>query len=91
MEQACFDTLFNKSKWHDPSKERRRAVHMLAAGTSARGCDISIVQGADVSFTFQLSDPFGVFPLDLRAILSPPPPGWWFKGVDWEVGDENAR
>lgn len=78
MEQAALDVLFNKEIWHDPSKTRRELWIPIAATTSNKG-DLMIRQGSELSLKFQLFDDFGIFPMDLQAVLSSPPESWWFK------------
>ena len=79
MEQAAYDILFNKQKWHDPSSERRSTLAHYAATTEDRARDLQITKGRAAKLTFQVSDPFGAFPLDLKAILTSPPAEWWWK------------
>ncbi|MEJ2671493.1 MAG: hypothetical protein P8168_04670 [Deltaproteobacteria bacterium] len=78
MEQAALDVLFNKGKWHDPSRTRRQVWVPIAATTSAKG-DLMIRQGSELSTKFQLLDDFGVFPMDLQSVIQTPPESWWFK------------
>jgi hypothetical protein len=78
MEQASLDVLFNKETWHDPSRSRREIWVPSAATTSAKG-DLMIQQGSALALKFQLFDDFGVFPMDLQAVLKTPPESWWFK------------
>ncbi|HHL39805.1 MAG TPA: hypothetical protein ENJ37_04815 [Deltaproteobacteria bacterium] len=78
MEQAALDVLFNKEKWHDRSRSRRNLWAPIAATTSPTG-DLIIRQGSKLSVKGQLFDEFGVFPMDLNAIIQTPPENWWFK------------
>lgn len=83
MEQAAYDVLFNKKKWHDRSSERRQVWSPIAATTSPTG-SLVIKQGSEPKFMFQLFDEFGVFPKNLNAIINDPPNNWWCK-----MGDHN--
>ena len=78
MEQAAYDVLFNKLKWHDRSSERRQVWTPIAATTSADG-NIIVKQGSAPKISMQVIDEFGIFPKDLNAILTAPPDDWWAK------------
>lgn len=77
MEQAAFDVLFNKDEWHSPSSSRRSVLTHNAASTGDGELRASLGTAATISF--QLVDPFGVFPMDLTAFLNPPPASWWWQ------------
>jgi hypothetical protein len=81
MEQAVYDVLFNKKVWHDKSRERRDLWTPIAATTNSAN-NIIVKQGSEPSITFQIMDEFGVFPMNLNAILTPPPKDWWCKMSD---------
>ena len=78
MEQAAYDVLFNKLKWHDRSSERRQIWTPIAATTSDDG-DIVVKQGSAPKLSMQNIDEFGIFPKDLNAILTALPKEWWAK------------
>lgn len=79
LDQAAYEVLFNKKKWHDPSDERIEILRPRAATISSVRPDISMVAGSGVAFRFQISDPRGAFPLHLGGILTSPPPEWWWE------------
>ncbi|MGR3319687.1 MAG: hypothetical protein ACUZ8O_14565 [Candidatus Anammoxibacter sp.] len=85
MEQAAYDVLFNKKIWHDRSRERRQVWSPIAATTSATGGFV-VKQGSEPTFTFQLFDEFGIFPMHLNAVINDPPQNWWYK-----MGEQNAK
>ena len=78
MEQAAYDVLFNKKTWHNKSKERRQLWSPIAATTSESG-DLVIKQSSEPKIQFQIFDEFGVFPMNLNAIINSPPKNWWYK------------
>lgn len=84
MEQAAYDVLFNKKTWHDKSRERREVWSPIAATTSNTG-DLIIKQGSEPKIIMQIFDEFGVFPMNLTAIINDPPKNWWSK-----MSDQNA-
>ena len=84
MEQAAYDVLFNKKVWHDKSRERREIWTPIAATTNDAH-DLVVKQGSEPSIIFQVLDEFGVFPMNLNAILNPAPNEWWHK-----MSDKNA-
>lgn len=81
MEQAAYDVLFNKERWHDPSRVRRN-LWVPPAATTSIGGNLIIRQGSDPSLKLQLFDEFGIFPMDLQCVLTPPPATWWYKFPD---------
>lgn len=87
MEQAALDVLFNKETWRDRSRSRRTLWRPIAATTSPEG-GLILREGSTPSLTFQLFDEFGVFPLDLHAVLVKPPDSWWYR---FEAPDHEAR
>ncbi|MES9943410.1 MAG: hypothetical protein ABW080_00445 [Candidatus Thiodiazotropha sp.] len=84
MEQAAYDVLFNKKIWHDKSRERRDVWSPIAATTN-NAHDLIIKQGSEPSILFQVLDEFGVFPMNLNAILNPVPSEWWCKMSDQDA------
>ena len=62
--------------------------HALGTGSLSedQARDLRITQGRAAKLTFQVSDPFGAFPLDLKAILTSPPAEWWWKPQKGERG-----
>lgn len=79
MEQAAYDMLFNKAKWHDPSRERRSVYAFPCATTDAGSSALRLVQELAARFAFAMTDEWGVFPMNLQAVLSPTPEGWWCR------------
>jgi hypothetical protein len=78
IEQASYDVLFNKAEWHSPSRERRETLRHTVATTDMDSGNLQITQGRAASLEFQITDPFGAFPMALDAILTSPPEGWWW-------------
>jgi hypothetical protein len=85
IEQAAYDVLFNKSEWHSHSSERRETLRHTVA-TTDMDSSLQITQGRAANLELQITDPFGAFPMDLGAILTSPPEGWW-----WVEPAEPAR
>ena len=83
MEQAAYDVLMNKKVWHNSSRERR-SVWKPATSIISPTIDLSITRGKEASFSFQLLDGFGSYPMDLSAILKSPPKEWWYKEITKE-------
>jgi hypothetical protein len=79
MQQAAYDVLLNKKVWHSPSRERRRAYSLRCATTSTDGLSLRFTRGQEARFTFRETDPWGVFPRNFGADLSPAPEGWWIE------------
>lgn len=75
VEQAAYDVLFNKAEWRSISAERR-SIMTWHAGVG-RGDSFFITQGHTPKSTFQLMDPFGIFPKALFSIESRE--GWWAR------------
>lgn len=78
MEQAAIDVLFSKADWHCKSITRRQLYIPPAITSNSEGSGI-IKQGSTPTIKFQIFDEFGVFPLDLNAVITNPPKSWWFK------------
>ena len=78
IEQAAYDVLFNKEKWHDKSRERRDIWAPIAATTNNSG-NLVIKQGSEPKLGFQVFDDFGVFPQHLNGIITSPPKEWWCR------------
>jgi hypothetical protein len=83
MEQAAYDVLFNKSDWHNSSKERRDLWQPPAATTSSTS-NLSIKQRSSFLLFFQALDGFKSYPLDLSSAIGKLPEGWWARIVDEE-------
>lgn len=76
MIQAARDVLFNKSSWHSADRIRRDAWRPIACVADADGA-IHIQQHCTPTMGAQLLDAFDAYPVDLTAILNPPPQEWW--------------
>jgi hypothetical protein len=79
MEQAAYDVLFNKEKWHD-SNVNRREVMIPLSGTTNNTHDLRMTKGQDFRVQVQLYDTFGVYPMNLAQLTSPPP-NWWHRST----------
>ena len=80
MEQAAFDVLLNKAQWRDPASDRKD-IWNPATGTNDAANSIFLTKGKDAQLSFQLTDQFGAYPLDLAAGLAPLPEGWFAEGI----------
>jgi hypothetical protein len=77
IEQALYDVLLNKQKWHDPSQNRRDLWHPLA-GTSDRNGGVFVTdKTGGVRLEFQIFDGFKAYPHDMSANIHKPPEEWW--------------
>ncbi len=81
MKQAAYDVLFNKVTWGEKSHSRRQ-LWTPNCWTTSVDSDLKVLQGHQGSIHFKTLDSFGVFPLDLKAIIDPLPAGWWHKSTD---------
>jgi len=79
MEQAALDVLFNKVKWFTRSVDRRVVWSPQAITTAASGRGMVRQNSKQNSMIFQVIDDFGVFALDLKAVLKPLPETWWWR------------
>lgn len=79
MEQAAYDILFNKTAWHDKSKERRTVYTPPVGTVDAEAVTAFLTRGQAMDATMQLLDPCGAFPMDLGARLTTVPEGWWWR------------
>jgi hypothetical protein len=76
MHQAAFDLLMNKENWRAEDAARRE-LWRAPTGTSGAGNDIFATRGEALAITAQLMDPFDAYPMNLSAIITPLPDGWW--------------
>lgn len=77
IEQAVYDVLFNKIKWHDDSIQRRN-FYVPIAGT--KGLDKPFVKiKSTPQMIGMVSDPFGVYPCNFDISLTELPKEWWIK------------
>lgn len=79
MEEAAYDVLFNKTRWHDSSMERRDVWRPPARTRAPEGKSIEGYAGMDWDLRAELFDQFGAFRLDLDAGLISMPDDWWYK------------
>jgi hypothetical protein len=86
MEQAAFDVLFNKEKWHHPSSVRREVFKPVYGSLASHGLHMFKTPEASVNVTFAFFDGFSAYPLDLRLDLFRAVPKTWFtKTTDVKV------
>jgi hypothetical protein len=77
MEQAALDELFNKENWRDHTTDRR-SLWTPRAGTDGPEGMVFVTQGdSPPPLEGQLLDEFGVFPMNLDAVIEDPPEEWW--------------
>ena len=79
MEQAAYDTLFNKTNWHEFSKSRTERLRLTSATTAENANDLLMTQGKSAKLVVQTDDPFGAFPWYVGGGLSAPPKDWWWR------------
>lgn len=85
MEQAAFDVLFNKEKWHDPSISRRNVFNPIYGSRSSQGMQMFLRNDASALATYSFFDGFSAYPIHLRLDLSNCAPKSWFtKTTDVE-------
>jgi hypothetical protein len=78
MEQAAYDLLINKNKWHSAETERRNIWKPDNVTVSSNG-DLRMIQGERSVFQFQSFDEFNSYPFDLNGFLPNLPKGFWSK------------
>jgi hypothetical protein len=76
MEQAAYDALLNKRTWRDASIDRRD-VWAPNSGTTNAARDAFIVQHTTPITQAAILDEYGVFPMDMAAVVNPCPAQWW--------------
>lgn len=76
MEQAAYDVLFNKVKWHDPSRERRE-VWTPAVATTSDIANFYMTTGKELDMQIRLLDDFSAYSRALMSIGLRD--GWWAK------------
>lgn len=75
MEQAAYDVLFNKKRWHDPSSERRRVWRPDGATTDDKGAT-TVRQRSTLTIEAQLFDIFGSYPIHMNVRPVFPEEAW---------------
>jgi hypothetical protein len=78
MEQAAYDLLFNKNRWQTSDIDRRNTWKPDIATPSSK-FDIQVTKGKKAEIRIQAFDEFNSYPLDLSAVLSSLPKGFWPK------------
>jgi hypothetical protein len=78
MEQAAFDVLFNKEKWHEPDIARRKALKPIYGSLAPMGLHMFKTPESTVAVAFSYFDGFSAYPLDLRLDLYQAVPKSWF-------------
>lgn len=76
MEQAAYDVLFNKLRWHGNSIERRNFA-LFDVHLEERG--LRLIKGSTPILKFQLLDEFGAYPVDLSMDPIQLPTPYWSK------------
>jgi hypothetical protein len=76
MEQAAYDVLLNKKTWRDASVDRRDLWAPNSGTTNSAG-DAFIVQHTTPITQAAILDEYGVFPMDMAAVVNPRPAQWW--------------
>ena len=90
MEQAAFDTLFNKAKWSHPDPERRPTRSFGSATTGGLGRPLAFTEGQQAEVQLQVMDPFGSYPMLLKCPVQAWPSDWCYPaniGVDEALSD----
>ncbi len=82
MIDAAYDVLLNKQSWGSSSRSRRQAWKPRAYLRQDGG--MVLTQGISLNQMSRLMDEFGVFPVNLTAVLSELPDGWWYRSANAE-------
>ena len=80
MRQAAYDVLLNKSKWYDPSTERRE-TYTAPMGLLEDNTPYATVNSPPYEGIVRMRDQFDVFSLDLNTIFNSFPEEWhyWYR------------
>ena len=76
MEQAAYDVLFNKTKWHVFDTTRRKRYYATVSTTNGGNLPV-IKRGKAAKITMQFLDIFGCYPLNMVK-LNTLPAEWWY-------------
>src|SRR5262249_19130741 len=83
MEQAAFDVLFNKEKWHDPAAARRKVFKPIYGSLASHGWQMFKTPDSSVEVVFTFFDGFSAYLLHLGLdLLGAVPKIWFTKTTD---------
>lgn len=76
VEQAATDVVFNKVNWREADCERR-ALWTPQSGFVGPSGKVFLTKGTKPPMQGRLLDEYGSLPMNLKAVISPIPMGWW--------------